>query len=227
MAGHTTDELVERLLACAAIRDEARRELILERLDIGVRARIARADSLLVDVANIAATCIAHGAVDSLLSALRYVEGDSRAMRSVLEWRARWSDAMPGAEPRVAGPGRLWRVPELPPHFLARPEHAEGLIRDLCAHDSSAVGIASSQKYGVHGMGGLGKTVLAAAVARNEDIRAHFVDGIYWLSVGQEPQITSLQAQLSKALGAPVRGFESAADGRQVLAEYLSESEPC
>ena len=38
---------------------------------------------------------------------------------------------------------------------------------------------------GLQGMGGVGKTTLCALVARSAAAMNHFVDGIYWLRVGQ------------------------------------------
>jgi len=39
---------------------------------------------------------------------------------------------------------------------------------------------------GVQGMGGLGKSVLAITLARDEEVQAAFPDGIFWLTFGQE-----------------------------------------
>ena len=116
--------------------------------------------------------------------------------------------------------GRLWRVPDLPPHFLPRSEDAGRVIDALLADGSKAVGIAA-EKHGLHGMGGIGKSVLAAAVAREQRIREHFVGGIYWLAVGQTPQLTALQAQLGRDLGLQDKAFDSPADGKQHLSDAL------
>jgi WD40 repeat protein len=45
-------------------------------------------------------------------------------------------------------------------------------------------------------MGGVGKTVLAAAVIQDEQIRARFRDGIVWLTLGQTPDVLTLQRRL-------------------------------
>ena len=47
--------------------------------------------------------------------------------------------------------------------------------------------IGAAERHGVHGMGGIGKTVLASALARSPRVRERFVDGIYWVTVGQTP----------------------------------------
>ena len=45
-------------------------------------------------------------------------------------------------------------------------------------------------------MGGVGKTVLAAAVIEDPEIRAAFRDGIVWLTLGQTPDLLTLQRRL-------------------------------
>ena len=71
----------------------------------------------------------------------------------------------------------------------------------VATHQPVAV-TGTAQRVGVQGMGGIGKSVLAAAVARDEAVRGAFADGVIWLSLGQEPRLGMLQAQLATALGA-------------------------
>jgi predicted ATPase len=49
-----------------------------------------------------------------------------------------------------------------------------------------------SRSVGVQGMGGIGKTVLATALARDEEVRSTFPDGVLWVTLGQTPQLSSL-----------------------------------
>jgi NB-ARC domain len=49
-------------------------------------------------------------------------------------------------------------------------------------------------------MGGIGKTMLAAALAHNPKVWQAFPDGIYWLTVGQTPNVLDLQNQLLRRL---------------------------
>jgi hypothetical protein len=42
---------------------------------------------------------------------------------------------------------------------------------------------------GVQGMGGIGKTVLTTALARDPELRLACSDGIYWMAVGQKPNL--------------------------------------
>jgi DNA replication protein DnaC len=53
---------------------------------------------------------------------------------------------------------------------------------------------------GVQGMSGIGKTVLAAALAHDLEVRQAFPDGIFWVTVGQKPTLLDLQNQLLRQL---------------------------
>jgi hypothetical protein len=52
----------------------------------------------------------------------------------------------------------------------------------------------------IQGMGRIGKSVLAAAVARDLEVRQAFSDGIYWLTLGQKPNLLDLQNRLLRQL---------------------------
>jgi WD40 repeat protein len=126
--------------------------------------------------------------------------------------------------------GRLWEVPELPPHYLVRANDVEQLERTLLEPGGGAVGITGmgqsshrgADKHGLYGMGGLGKSVLAAAIARQLTIRERFPDGIVWISMGQTPQLALLQAQLCRALG-HAEVFDSISDGTRRLRELAAD----
>ena len=46
-------------------------------------------------------------------------------------------------------------------------------------------------------MGGIGKTVLAAALAHDSEVRQAFPYGIYWLTIGQKPNLLELEENQS------------------------------
>jgi predicted ATPase len=105
--------------------------------------------------------------------------------------------------PRLA---RLFDVPALPPGFISRPEH----MRELKASvgiDGSVDGIRSDSVWctGLAGVGGIGKTTLLSALARDQDIRRAFPDGVFWLEVGTSPDLIRLQKELVSKLGEPVK----------------------
>jgi len=122
--------------------------------------------------------------------------------------------------------GRLVNVPELPPHFLPRPEHLEPLKESVLADADvgRTVGItATTRKVGVQGMGGIGKSVLAAALARDEDVRRAFPDGVLWVTLGQELTLTLRQVQVAAALDDESPAFTDVQQGKARLSELLAD----
>ena len=98
-------------------------------------------------------------------------------------------------------------VPELPNAYLVRMDDLQQLKEALLAKDGSSSAALTSKKgaqskVGAHGMGGVGKTTIAAALVHDKEIRRGF-QRIVWVSVGQEPDMRELQEsvhlQLTKA----------------------------
>jgi S1-C subfamily serine protease len=76
-------------------------------------------------------------------------------------------------------PRGIINVPDLPPSFLARPDVLMAVKEVLLADSGQATAITGTRsRVGLHGMGGIGKSVLAAAIARDADVQARFHDGI-------------------------------------------------
>ena len=116
---------------------------------------------------------------------------------------------------------RLHGVPDLPPHYLPREEVLSGLKQKLLG-GSADVGITGqSSAVGVQGMGGIGKTVLATALAHDPEIRKAFPVGIYWLAVGQMPSLLSLQGQLFRQLTGSQQAFTTEQEGKDALRDVL------
>ena len=92
-------------------------------------------------------------------------------------------------------------VPELPAAFLVRPKLLNELKTAALSADGAAHATLTSakakHKSAVHGMGGVGKTTVAAALVNDQDVRADFAK-LLWVSVGQEPDVRELQASLLK-----------------------------
>ena len=119
-------------------------------------------------------------------------------------------------------PGPLHGVPALPAEYLERDELG-GLRTALLGAGSGAVGVTGDvHVLGLHGQGGIGKTVLAAAAARDPVVRAHFPDGLCWVTAGEQPDLVGLQVGLLSRLGAVGPGPRSATEGVALLQQALA-----
>jgi hypothetical protein len=95
--------------------------------------------------------------------------------------------------------GAPFQAPPLPPHFIPRPEISDALKARLLADETTTPGILVVSA--IHGLGGIGKSVLAAALAHDPQVQARFPDGVLWATLGQEPDLLSLQSGWVQALG--------------------------
>ena len=96
---------------------------------------------------------------------------------------------------------RLQRIPSPPPplpmNFVARPEALERL-RNVIVNSANHRVVALTA---LAGMGGIGRSVLAAALCQDQHIADAFPDGIIWLTIGRAPgNLVSQMAQVGRAL---------------------------
>jgi hypothetical protein len=75
---------------------------------------------------------------------------------------------------------------------------------------------------GVHGMGGIGKSVLAAAIGNDREVRRSYPDGIIWLTIGQQPDLVALQRNAARHLGYREH-FDPETDVKGVLKPLLEK----
>ena len=92
---------------------------------------------------------------------------------------------------------RLQTVPALPAHFIPRPDELAELRRAVLSEESAA----STALTALRGMGGIGKTELAAALCQDELVQTAFPDGIIWIKIGRKPgDVTAKIAVVGQAL---------------------------
>jgi len=82
----------------------------------------------------------------------------------------------------------LTAIPSLPPHFLPRRDEITRFGETVLADVQQPTVITSArQTTALQGMGGVGKSVMAAAFALATETRRAFTDGVIWLTIGQNP----------------------------------------
>lgn len=123
----------------------------------------------------------------------------------------------------LAPVGKLVAVPELPPGYRAQPERLKAL-RDMLLIDlqKPVVVTGAAARMGLLGMGGIGKSVLANALAHHPEVQRAFRDNIYWITLGQMPRILDLQRWLAGQLGDEAL-FNDQHTGKEKLRQLLAE----
>jgi TIR domain-containing protein/NB-ARC domain-containing protein len=140
---------------------------------------------------------VAECVLTGLLAPIVYIDliglGESDAKRALINGlkpsgRPVQPQPFPGRRPEFSistapfppSLARLHGVPDLPPHYLPREADVADLKQKLLAGGANAGITGQSSTVGVQGMGGIGKTVLAAALAHDLEVRQAFPDGNYW-----------------------------------------------
>jgi WD40 repeat protein len=118
-------------------------------------------------------------------------------------------------------PGQLHGVPPPPLAFVDRKE-LDGLREAVLGAGAGVVGV-TGRSLGLHGEGGIGKTVLAAALASDFEVRRHFPDGLFWVTIGERGDVLSMQIDLLHRLGVPDAEPGSVADGTALLRNALAD----
>jgi hypothetical protein len=131
--------------------------------------------------------------------------------------------------------GKLIGVPSLPAHYLSRTDRLIPLRNAVRSGlDSRAPfggaaarqklhGIAgTSKQVGMHGMGGIGKSVLANLLAHDREIRKAFPDGIVWVGLGSVPILLDLMRRVHKDRGGD-GAFATEHEGKLKLKELLAD----
>ncbi len=109
-----------------------------------------------------------------------------------------------GASPKMPGPNRL----------VGRPDLLETVVAALRAEDGPVA---------LTGIGGAGKSTLAAGACGDRRVRRRFRDGMTWLVAGAGQDPVALLGDLARRLGLPESksGFTTVVQGRDEIAAVL------
>jgi len=91
------------------------------------------------------------------------------------------------------------QAPPKPSYFVERPEVSIELNKLLLSATTEKTGTLVISA--IYGLGGIGKSTLAAALAQEKKVQAFFTDGIFWATLGQQPDILSFLHGWIQALG--------------------------
>jgi len=117
--------------------------------------------------------------------------------------------------------GKLIGVPSLPPNYVYQLSRLRPLKDAVLTNLGRPVVISgTAARVGVLGLGGIGKTVLATALSRDQEIRRAFPDGVIWLTLGQNPNLVQLQRYVGHALDCQ-DSFDTVTQGQDVLRRFL------
>jgi hypothetical protein len=142
------------------------------------------------------------------------------------------SDTPPPVSPKPEGRCDYYRHIPLPPHYVPRPEVVDATRAALL---ESADGIALTSAIqqtpeALHGMGGIGKTVVARALCDDPEMQEAFPDGILWTTLGREVTDAALRSKLREwidALGGIVSETAPTLDRLKGILAQLLEDRAC
>ena len=118
----------------------------------------------------------------------------------------------------------LTAIPSLPPQFLPRRDEITHLEKNVLADIQRPTVITSArQTTALQGMGGVGKSVLAAAFSRATDTRRVFEDGIVWLTIGQKSDLLMNMKLLGLAFHDESGNYVNTETARNSLPKVLAD----
>ena len=105
-------------------------------------------------------------------------------------------DVYIGSRPTAAG--KPFQAPPLPQHYVDRPAVRE-TVRSLLLEET-ATASGTLVVSAILGLGGIGKSVLAVALAHEKAVQERFGDGVLWVTLGQQPDVLGLVSSWIQAL---------------------------
>ena len=121
--------------------------------------------------------------------------------------------------------GPLVGVPRLPTPYLERPGRLDALRTRVLIDAYEPIDLEADQRItSITGMGGVGKSVLAAALAQAPEVRRSFADGIFWIPVGRDVDTLRTLTRIGIAVGDDaIESYTGVAEARLLLGKTLAK----
>lgn len=150
--------------------------------------------------------CILYGKTAEELGLL----SDTNEKKDVIEE----ASPVPESEPVVPDPPSPPQAPYLAdptiPEVLGSTDNLLGRNNLLAQVKEHLLQSGGTTLTALNGLPGIGKTSLAVALATDQEVQAHFYDGILWTALGPHPNILALLARWGKLLGIEPTEIEDA-----------------
>ena len=203
----------ELLTAWRAQQRSGRPRILLYRLQPRTSVEVDRDQDLKVD-AFFARFKGPHAEISGLWKLIRSRQAFRREffydMDAVLsQW---WTSARQGAGREDQIDEHASERPALPVNYVERAEVLSRLRATLL--DPSR-----HQPMAIHAMGGAGKSIIAKALCNDDDVQRAFPGGVFWLELGQAPDVAAVFGRLLQDLGGAAATQESRKD--QEIARLL------
>src|SRR5262245_26498442 len=118
----------------------------------------------------------------------------------------------------------LTEIPSIPGHYRPRTTEVSQLAELVQPDLRRPVVVKDLERITiVYGMGGVGKSVLAAAFARSTETRRAFVDGIVWLEIVEGRGQEALAEAIASAVSRQRATYDSWSSAREQLAALLED----
>ena len=126
----------------------------------------------------------------------------------------------PAPEPKKYVPRQGEKVPT---NFVPRPKPFNAVKQMLLQEtegDNQTLVVSA-----IHGLGGIGKSVLAAALIADSDIQQRYPDGTLWITLGQQPELLPMLGGWIRALGDHNYRLVTAAEASAHLSTLLYDKQ--